>query len=89
MKGKSVSSLVRIKQAVALDGFRLRLTLTDDRTLERDVAGLLIGPVFESIRRDPALFRQVKVEHGTVVWPGDIDLCPDVVIWNGPPPLSE
>ena len=82
-------SLVRIKQAVPLDGFRLRLTLTDDRTLERDLAGLLIGPVFEPIRRDPALFRQVRVEHGTVVWPGDIDLCPDVVIWNGPPPRSE
>ena len=82
-------SLVRIKQAVPLNGFRLRLTLTDDRTLERDVAGLLIGPVFESIRRDPALFRQVRVEHGTVVWPGDIDLCPDVLIWNGPPPQNE
>jgi hypothetical protein len=79
-------SLVRIKKAVPLHGFRLRLTLTDDRTVERDVTDLLTGPVFEAIRRDPALFRQVRVEHGTVVWPGEIDLCPDVLIWNGPPP---
>jgi hypothetical protein len=79
-------SLVRIKKAVPLHGFRLRLTLTDDRTVERDVTDLLTGPVFEAIRRAPALFRQVRVEHGTVVWPGEIDLCPDVLIWNGPPP---
>jgi hypothetical protein len=81
-------SLVRIKKAEPLHGFRLRLTLTDDRTVERDVTNLLTGPVFEAIRRDPALFRQVRVEHGTVVWPGEIDLCPDVLIWNGPPPNS-
>jgi hypothetical protein len=42
--------------------------------------------VFDAIRKDPALFQQVRVEHGTVVWPGDVDLCPDVLIWSGPPP---
>jgi hypothetical protein len=79
-------SLVRIKEAVPLEDLRLRLTLTDGRTLERDVGPLLVGPVFENIRQDPALFRQVRVEHGTVVWPGEVDLCPDVLIWEGPPP---
>ena len=79
-------SLVRIKQVVPLDGYRLRLTLTDGSTIERDVTNLLVGPVFEAIRRDPALFRQVRVDHGTVVWPGEVDLCPDVLIWKGPPP---
>jgi hypothetical protein len=79
-------SLLRIKQVMPVGGYRLRLTLTDGSTLERDVENLLIGPVFESIRRDPSLFRQVRVEHGTVTWPGDVDLCPDVLIWQGPPP---
>jgi uncharacterized protein DUF2442 len=78
--------MVRIKEAVPLKDQRLRLTLTDGRTLERDVGPLLIGPVFDSIRSDPSLFQQVRVEHGTVVWPGDVDLCPDVLIWEGPPP---
>jgi hypothetical protein len=79
-------SLVRIKQVVPLEGYRLRLTLTDGSTVERDVSSLLAGPVFDAIRSDPALFRQVRVEHGTVVWPGDVDLCPDVLIYDGPPP---
>jgi hypothetical protein len=81
-------AMLRIKQVVPLAGYRLRLTLTDDTILERDVSSLLVGPVFEAIRRDPGLFSQVRVERGTVVWPGGVDLCPDVLIWNGPPPES-
>ena len=80
--------LLRIKQVVPLGGYRLRLTLTDGSTVERDLENLLTGPVFESIRRDSGLFRQVRVEHGTLTWPGEVDLCPDVLIWQGPPPLE-
>ena len=78
--------MIRIKEAVPLNGQRLRLTLTDGRTLEREVGSLLVGPVFDAIRNDPSVFQQVRVEHGTVVWPGDVDLCPDVLIWDGAPP---
>ncbi len=80
-------SLLRIKQAVPLEGYRLRLTLTDGSIVERDVEKLLVGPVFDGIRSDPVLFRKVSVEHGTVTWPGDVDLCPDVLIWQGPSPM--
>jgi hypothetical protein len=31
------------------------------------------------------VFAQVRVDHGTVVWPGEIDLCPDVLIHDGSP----
>jgi hypothetical protein len=79
-------SLVRIRHVVPLEGFRVRLTLTDGSTLERDVSSLLIGPVFEAVRRDRNVFRQVRVERGTLVWPGEADLCPDVLIWKGSPP---
>jgi hypothetical protein len=51
------------------------------------VEKLLVGPVFDGIRSDPVLFRKVSVEHGTVTWPGDVDLCPDVLIWQGPSPM--
>jgi Protein of unknown function (DUF2442) len=81
--------MLRIKYAIPLTGYRLRLTLTDGSIVERDVNDLLQGPVFESIRRDPELFRHVKVERGTLSWPGDIDLCPDVILWNGPPPEGQ
>ncbi len=69
-----------------LEGFWLRLTLTDGSMVDRDVSDLLSGPIFEPILRDPALFRKVRAEEGTVVWPNGADLCPDVLIWGGPPP---
>ena len=69
--------LLRIRAVEALDGFRLRLTLTDGSIVERDVSGLLIGPVFDSLKRDPEQFRMVRAEGGTAVWPNGADLCPD------------
>jgi hypothetical protein len=81
-------TFVRIKQVEPLPGYRLRLTLSNGKVVERDVGKYLVGPVFEAIRTDPATFAQVRVEHGTVVWPGEIDLCPDVLINDGPAPES-
>lgn len=80
--------LLRISRVEALPGLRLRLTLTDGTVIERDVAPLLHGPVFERIANDPAEFAKVRAEGGTVVWPNGADLCPDVLIWNGPPPAE-
>lgn len=79
-------ALLRIRTVKALEGFKLRLTLTDGSVVERDVSRLLVGPVFEPIRKDPAVFAKVRVEGGTVVWPNGADLCPDVLIWGGVPP---
>jgi hypothetical protein len=79
-------TLVRIKQVVPLPGHRLRLTLSNGAVVERGVGKYLVGPVFDTIRTDPAVFAQVRVDHGTVVWPGEVDLCPDVLIHDGPPP---
>ncbi len=82
-------ALVRISTVEALAPFRLRLTLTDGRTIERDIESLLVGPVFEPIRNDATVFQAATVEGGTVVWPNGADLCPDVLIWGGPPPAME
>jgi hypothetical protein len=80
---------IRLKHVVPLDGFRVRLLLTDGSEVERDLAPLLAGPVFEAIRADPQVFHRVQVDGGTLVWPNGADLCPDVVIWGGPPPADE
>jgi hypothetical protein len=79
-------ALLRIREVKALGGFKLRLGLTDGSLIERDVSRLIAGPVFEPIRKDPAVFAKVRVEGGTVVWPNGADLCPDVLIWGGAPP---
>jgi hypothetical protein len=80
--------MLRIRRATALDGHRLRLTLTNGDIVERDIGALLWGPVFEPLRADDTLFRQVTVRAGNVAWPGDADLDPDVLIWGGPAPLD-
>ena len=80
--------LLRIREVIPGEGFRLRLTLTDGSIVERDITDLLMGPMFETLRKDSVAFRQVKVESGTVVWPNVADLCPDVLIWGEPPPKS-
>ena len=77
--------MLRIRRATALDGHRLRLTPTNGDVVERDIEALLWGPVFEALHTD-AGFRQVTVRAGTVAWPGDADLDPDILIWGGPAP---
>jgi hypothetical protein len=34
--------------------------------------------VFAALK-DPEIFQQARVEHGTVTWPGEIDLAPDAM----------
>jgi len=85
---KGIIAVLRIRDAVPTEGFRLRLTLTDGSVVERDISELLIGPMFDAIRQDPAVFQQVAVESGTVTWPNGADLDPDVLIWGGLPPVT-
>ena len=80
--------MLRIRSVSPLNGRRLRLTLTDGSIVERDVQDLLWGPVFETIRSDDARFRRVRARHGTVTWPGNVDLAPETLIWDGPDPAD-
>lgn len=79
-------ALLRIRNATALEGFRLRLELTDGTVVERDVSRLLEGPILGKLRDEPTLFAAVRVEAGSVAWPNGVDLCPDVLVWGGMPP---
>lgn len=84
----SALALTRIAAAVTLAGRRVQLTLTDGRVIERDLAPLLTGPVFDQIRLSDQRFAELRVENGTLVWPDGADLCPDVLIWEGLPPAG-
>jgi len=79
--------MLRISNVRALQGRRVQLTLTDGSTVERDLGGLLDGVgVFARISGDDAAFRHVYVDAGTLPWPGDIDIAPETLIWDGPDP---
>jgi hypothetical protein len=63
--------------------FRLELRLSNGMKIERDFSrfaeraqGVLV-PL-----RDLKFFRRAKAKDGTVQWPGELDLCPDVIIWG-------
>jgi Protein of unknown function (DUF2442) len=58
----------------------VRIVFADGEVRDVDVTPLLDTPAFSPLR-DPAVFEQVKVDEqtGTIVWPGDVDLDPDVI----------
>lgn len=71
----------RITSAEPIRGFVLRLRFDDGTEREVDLESELWGPIFEPLRADPDLFRQVRVddELGTIVWPNGADMDPDVL----------
>jgi Protein of unknown function (DUF2442) len=81
--------MIRISKAELVGDYRVRLQLTDGTVVERDLAGLLVDPLYTKLKENPKLFNSVKVESGTLVWPSGLDLDPDMIIWGGPPPAEE
>ena len=79
----------RIRSVEPLEGFVLRLVFDDGTMREIDLEAELWGPVFEPLRHDSELFRQVRVDEelGTIVWPNGADMDPDVLHGDAPQPL--
>ena len=79
--------MLEIAAVEPLEGRFVRLTLSDGSIVVRDLSGLLDGRgVLARISFDDAAFREVFVDSGTLVWPGDVDLAPETLIWDGPYP---
>jgi hypothetical protein len=58
----------------------VRIVFADGEVRDVDITPLLDTPAFSPLR-EPAIFEQVKVDEdtGTIAWPGDVDLDPDVI----------
>jgi len=71
----------RLTAVETLPEFRLRVKFADGLTGVVNLSGIVHSPgagVFSALA-DPALFAQVRIEHGTPVWPGEVDLAPDAM----------
>lgn len=77
-----MTALPRITEAAPLEGRWVRVHFTDGLVQDVNLAPVFErGGVFAAIRDDRSVFEQVRVnpESGTVEWPGEIDLDPDVL----------
>ncbi len=68
----------RVIKAVPTDDFKLILDFNNGEKRVFDVLQIADIKVFEPLKNID-FFKSVKVEYGTVVWPRDIDYCPDTL----------
>jgi hypothetical protein len=74
--------MLRIRKVKPIKDYRIQLTLTNGDIVERDLQAVLWGPVFAELRADPGKFQKIRVAHGTIVWPGNLDFDPETIIWG-------
>ena len=77
-----MTRLVRVQSVIPRERFIVDVHFTDGSQRDIDLEPYLQGPVFDAIRKDPLLFRSMRVERGTIVWPNDVDIDPDVLYFN-------
>jgi hypothetical protein len=68
----------RVVSVKPLEGYRLLVEFTNGEQRLFDAIRLFDYHAFRRLR-DEGFFRLVKVAHGTVVWPENIDYCPDTL----------
>lgn len=61
----------------------------DGTRREIDLEPYLHGPIFEPIRNDPARFRAMKIQGGTIAWDNGADIDPDVLYYDLTPAWME
>lgn len=86
IKKRPYFELIVVREVKPLDGFRAHFVFTDDTERDIDLEQYLEGPVFEPIRNDPELFRNMFVEGGTITWPGEVDIAPETLYYGDEDP---
>lgn len=71
--------LIQITSAVPSGSYRLQLTFNNGDKGEIDLSRHIQFLQGLAPLADPAFFQHVYIDHGTICWPGDIDLDPIVI----------
>ena len=82
---------IGVQSIELLDGFNVHLTFTDSTQRDVNLEPYLRGPIFEPIRANLKLFRQVFIdpEWQCLAWSNGADIDPDALYYDGPPPWAE
>jgi hypothetical protein len=81
--------LVRVRSVIPLKNFVVRLDFENGRRNDIDLEPFLHGPIFDPIRRDPAMFKSVTVRDNTIGWDNGADIDPDVLYYDLKPSWME
>ncbi len=84
-----MKKLVRVKEVTPLTGYRCIFKFEDGTQKEKDLKPFLNGPIFEPMLKNPALFRSMRVEDGTIAWENGADIDPDVLYYDLKPAWME
>lgn len=68
----------RVKEVTPTEDYKLLLTFSNGERRIFDAKPLLDMSVFKPLS-NKQFFQSVKVAYGTVIWPQDIDYCPDTL----------
>ena len=68
----------RVTAVTPADDYTLQLTFTSGERRMFDVKPLLEMTAFRPLT-NKSFFQSVKVAYGSVLWPQDIDYCPDML----------
>lgn len=80
-RSRESTRLLRIRSVRPLGGYRLEIGLTDGTKITRDFSHFVGSAKGVLTRlRDRKFFARARASHGTVEWPGGLDICPDDVI---------
>ena len=70
--------MIEVKQVRAVPEFCLLLTFSSGEQRHFDMRPYLHYPVFRRLE-NPGHFSLARIDYGTVVWPGDIDIAPETL----------
>jgi len=76
--GTEGKEIVKVISVEPLDDYKLRVELSNGRKGVFDVSKFVGSGVFRELT-DPKYFRRVYVDYGTVVWPNEQDIDPELI----------
>jgi hypothetical protein len=70
--------LLDVIKVEVMDDYILKLTFENGEIRELDCKQILNEKPFDSLAND-FIFKQARIEYGTVVWPNEIDIAPETL----------